>query len=170
MLAGWGHLLGWTEFGGRVLSLLIGMLAIATTYRLGKTLTDRAVVGLAAAAALGTGVFFVNYLHEMRGYTLYTWLSSMCIWCYWRLLTRRLNLVNQGVFVLSAIALLYTQYFAAITLIGIGVYHLLFASGKKAFPSGRWWRIVWLLVIVWVSVVPDTRRNALFDDSRQYGL
>ncbi len=153
-LSAWGSLVGWTEYGGRSLSVLTGILAVAVTYRLGKTLTGKTGVGLGAAVALGTGAFFVHYLHEMRGYTLFALLSALCVWFYWRLIRGRAGLLSQAGFVLSIAGLLYVHYFAGITVLGIAVYHLLFVPGKKAFPRGTWWRAVWLMILGGLSFLP----------------
>src|SRR5260221_879489 len=44
ILAGWGSLTGWSEYSGRALSLLTGLLAVAVTYQLGQTLTGEAEI------------------------------------------------------------------------------------------------------------------------------
>jgi hypothetical protein len=76
LLAPWGQLVGWTEFASRALSLLCGALAVAATYRLGARLTGSRGVGLGAAVALAGSAWLIHYLHELRGYTLYAFLTA----------------------------------------------------------------------------------------------
>jgi uncharacterized membrane protein len=89
VLAGWAALTGWTAFGLRVLSLLIGMLAVAWTYRLGADwLNPRA--GLYAASVLGIGAFYLYFTHEVRMYTLIAFLTVFTLWAYWRIIRKDL--------------------------------------------------------------------------------
>jgi hypothetical protein len=126
VLAGWGYVAGWSEFSGRYLSALFGVLAVAMMVQCGRTLnrSDRHewVFGM---MLLGSA-FFVYYWHEMRGYTLYLFVTLVCITLYWRLITRlRTTLGAYAVFTLALIALCYTHYIATITAISLGLYHLL---------------------------------------------
>ncbi len=153
LLAGWGALVGWTEYAGRALSLLVGLLAIAMMYRLAYDLGDRKVsVGLTAAVTLGSGAFFIYYFHEIRGYTLYIFLTVACVWSYWRLTTRTPRPWIQAAFVLSIVGALYTHYFAALTPVVIGIYHLLFAPVRRA--SRPWWRVVILMGLAGLCFLP----------------
>ncbi len=153
VLAGWGALVGWSEYAGRALSLLAGLLAVAMMYRLAYALEgSNPIAGLGAAVAVGAGTFFIYYLHEMRVYTLYALVTILCIWCYWWLITRHPYWWMQTLFAVSIAALLYLHYFGALTLIFIGLYHLLFAPGSRR--SWRWWRVSVLLGVGALCFVP----------------
>jgi hypothetical protein len=149
LLSGWGRLAGWEPFVGRVLALLIGLPALAWTYRLGADVVSRRV-GLYAALVLGTLSFYVYYLHELRMYTLIALLTAFTFWCYLRLIRRRQprRWVWIGFFG-GALSLLYLHYFAALPVMALGLYHLLFVPKNR-----RWWRIVGLLLLAGLLFLP----------------
>ena len=68
-LGAWEAFVGSTPFAVRLFSLLIGLLAIVMTYRIGADWFSRRV-GLYAAALIASSAFFVNFMHEARAYTL----------------------------------------------------------------------------------------------------
>jgi hypothetical protein len=142
LLAPWGAFAGWSLPALRVLSLLLGVLAVAWTYRLGRERVS-AEVGLFGAAVLGTSMLFAHYLSTARMYTLLAVLSIFSVWAYLRLVNRRTGspLLWVGLLV-GATGLLYTHYFAAMTLIAIGAYHLLFVR-----KDAHWWRVSGVLAL-----------------------
>lgn len=157
-LSAWGSLVGWTAYAGRVLSLLIGLLAVCWTYRLGRDLSRSQLAGPSAAVVLGTSAFFIDYLHELRAYTFHALFASIAVWSYWRLIspphcygegTKGRGWVLQLLFILSLIGLLYTHYFAALTMIAIALYHLLFMPKTR-----EWWRVVILMGIASLIFLP----------------
>ena len=168
-LAGWSALAGWSHFMGRALSLFCGLLAIAWTYRLGRTLFRSSLVAIGAAAAIGASALFIDYMHELRGYTYYAMLTPLFVWAYWRVLTaKRPRKLEQAALVIGTAGLLYLHYFAALTLIVIGLYHLLFAPKNR-----RWWQVSILLAIggalflPWAGVVLADVGDATGDENRQ---
>lgn len=152
----------------RVLALFIGLLAVSITYRFGKKLFNHQV-GLMAALLLGTSAFFVYYLHEVRGYTLYVLFPALNGWLYWRLLTNyeRSKRATRWGFVFSLAGSLYTHYIAAAAVLGIGIYHFLFERptsrqkrGETQHLSPRYWSAIlkyWvngcLLFAPWIAVL-----------------
>ncbi len=167
MLAGWGALMGWSAFAGRAFSLLAGLLAIAWTYRLGRDMASPRV-GLSAALTLAASAFFVDYLHELRAYTLYALFTAMTLAAYWRLMTRKPGPVTQGSLLLGMLGLLYTHYFAGLAAVGLGLYHLLFARKTRS------WRRVTLLMgaaavlfLPWLAVMLRAVDLATADAARQ---
>ncbi|MEP7287377.1 MAG: glycosyltransferase family 39 protein [Chloroflexota bacterium] len=153
----WGRVVGWSEFAGRVLSLLVGLLAVAWTYRLGyalappQTRTSRIVVGLSAAIALALSAFFIEYVHELRAYDLAVMLTAFTVWAYWHLVTlkREPGWLSQIGFVLGVTAMLYTHYTTVFVLVVLGLYHLLCVPKNR-----RWWRVVVLVIISGLAFVP----------------
>jgi hypothetical protein len=110
----------------RYLALLIGLLAIATTYRLGRSLFN-IKTGLTGALLLGTSVFFTFYMHEIRGYTLYVLTSAINGLLYWYWLkTPQAGRGLRWGFAFSIAATLYTHYIGIAVVFGIGLYHVLF--------------------------------------------
>jgi hypothetical protein len=128
----------------RALSLLLGVLTVALTYRLGRQ-TVGWRVGVYAAILVGTSAFFVHFLHEMRVYTLMAFLSVVTASLYWQIIGARREppLWMWLLFVAAAAGLFYSHYFAAIPLAILGLYHLVFVPKTR-----RWW---WMLVAMVVS-------------------
>ena len=75
LVAGWAALVGWHQVVLRILPLFFGIVALAWTYRLGADFIDR-WSGILAAAFLGLNVFWLDYLHEIRMYSL----QVMLLW------------------------------------------------------------------------------------------
>ncbi len=164
MLNGWSHYVGWSAPALRAFSLFLGMIAVAWTYRLGRdALSPRA--GLFAAVILGTAAFYTHYLYEIRMYTLIVLLTVFTIWIYRRvMLSRRAPTRRAWVaLLLGMTGVLYTHYLAALVLVALGLYHLLFAP-----KNHRWWLVTgmallagMLFVLPWGHVLIDgLSRNA----------
>jgi hypothetical protein len=140
----WGSAAGWSEYAGRSLSLLMGVLAVAWTYRLGCdmaagfTARSRRLIGLVAAAAVGGSAFFAYYTHEMRAYVPSVLLTVLLLWLYWRFLhlKREPRWFLQIAFVLTLAGSLYIHYSSILVIGAMGLHHLL------AVPKNRrWWRL-----------------------------
>jgi hypothetical protein len=181
LLGAWGSFTGWTVFSARSFSLLIGLLVIAWTYRLGRDMRSP-LVGLSAAVLLGASALFASYLHELRAYTLYALFTVMTLWAYWRILSPTLRPsplngkavsdkanVRWGLLFLGTLGLLYTHYFAALTAVAIGLYHLFFARKNR-----DWWRVViimgaaGMLFLPWLTVMLQAVGMASADTGRQW--
>lgn len=155
LLSGWGALVGWEPAALRVLSLLVGLLAVAWTYRLGADLFTPEV-GFYAAALLSASAFFAYYLHEIRMYAPMVALTALTIWLYVRVTNPGRTPTRfdwLGLFG-GALSLLYLHYFAALPLLAVGIYHLLFVKKDR-----RWWAVVGvfglagLLFLPWVGTL-----------------
>jgi uncharacterized membrane protein len=162
LLNGWGALVGWQPPALRALSLLAGCIAVAATYRLGRDLlTPR--VGLYAAALMATSAFFINFLHELRMYTLFVALVALTLWLYWRVIRNNVHVgarrVTEGnakplplkltSLTFSAAAMLYIHYFALLPLAAVALYHLLFVKKDRC-----WWQVTGALVIAGMVFLP----------------
>jgi hypothetical protein len=138
----------------RALSLLFGMIAIAWTYRLGRDLLSPRA-GLYAAIVIATSGFFIHFLHELRMYTLFALLTAFTLWVYWRIIhmvgmrTRRSTSLHYFGLLAGAVGMLYIHYFAALPLIAIGIYHLIFVPKNK-----HWWQIVGVMALAGVLFLP----------------
>jgi hypothetical protein len=149
LLAVWRSLVSLTPVTGRYLSLLLGLLAVAWTYRLGKDLHSP-LAGLGAATVLGSGVLFVNYLHDMRTYTLLVLMSAICLWLYWRIaIRRRAGSLLQIAFTFCVAGLLYIHYFSFILIAAICLYHLLFVPKER-----YWWKVTGLITAAGILFIP----------------
>jgi hypothetical protein len=139
----------------RALSLLYGMLTVVWTYLLGRQLFSRRVA-LYGAVALASSAFFIFYLHELRPYLQLAFCSVFTCWAYFRLVRtrRRASPLMWAALFAGTLALLYTQYFGALELAGLGAYHLLFVPKTR-----RWWQVsavmfaAGLLFLPWIPVM-----------------
>jgi 4-amino-4-deoxy-L-arabinose transferase-like glycosyltransferase len=150
VLSGWGRLVGDEPAALRTFSLFMGVLAVAATYQLGQTLVSRRV-GVYGAALLSTSAFFIYYEHEIRMYTLIAFITVMTLLVYFRLLRARgrpgfgLWLAWVG----CIVAVLYIHYLAAVPLVALGLYHLLFAPKNR-----RWWQMTGGGVLAGLAFLP----------------
>jgi len=135
LLAGWAWLVGWHHAPLRCLPLFCGILALAWTYRIGADFL-RPGAGLWAAAFLCCNVFWLDYNHEIRMYSLQFMLLMALIWLYFFVLRHRACWRHWLCLTLCAAACLYTQPFAAFFLLALASYHLLFLRRRPACWGG----------------------------------
>lgn len=153
----WIDAVGSTPFAGRALSLLVGLLGLAWTYRFGREIALRFgmssgdLIGFAAAVAVGASAFFIYYLHEIRVYSLIVCISAFECWAYFRLIraNQKLNRWLLVVFSLCAAASLYLHYQAALILVTLGLYHLFFVKKDR-----RWLEIALAAVVTGLLFLP----------------
>lgn len=127
----WGRLTGTTAYNLRAWSLLVGLMTIAFTYRIGSDLVSWQA-GLAAALVLGFSAFFITYLHEMRAYMQLALFSATLLWSYARLVTRTSRSIGiYAIFGVSIVGLSYTHYMGFSILGAVGVYHLFLARKDR---------------------------------------
>jgi len=149
----WLDIFGQTSFHGRLLSLFVGLLATALTYRAGLALSRSQWVGLGAAYSLGLAGVWIHHMHEMRMYTVIPALAVIVIWAYWHIMTR--SVVRPRAWWVLGLALwtlIMVYYLGAIFAAVLGLYHLLF--GRTLAPNlRRWWRVLWtMLLLPWYSI------------------
>ncbi len=148
-LKAWGDWVGGTPYSVRAFSLLWGIVAVAWLYRLGADMAGRRV-GLYAAALLGTGAFFIDYLHEARAYTQFVALTVIVVWLYWRI--HQQAQPRWGWYAALALALgwlVYTHYLALAMGAVLGAYHLLNYRAAR-----RWWQTVGAMAVGGLLFVP----------------
>lgn len=126
-LYAWKLLVGYTTFSLRFLSVLLGLLSVATLYRLGKDMFNLTVAGVASLLYV-LNDFVLRYAQEVRSYALLLVLVNLTVWFYWRMITRhtRANIIG---FILLGAGLLYTHYWGGLVLLALGV-HALFAHRR----------------------------------------
>ena len=154
LVAGWGALVGWHHAVLRCLPLFFGVISLAWVFRLGSDFIDR-WVGLWAAAFLGLNVFWLDYLHEIRMYSLQFMLVIALAWHYFFLVRsgKQRRWYHWVGLSLCAVALLYTQPFSIFFLLALGSYHLLFAKqGKVWFQVALAMIVAGLLFLPWLPV------------------
>ncbi len=153
-LAAWGSAVGWTEFATRGLSLLAGLIAMAGVFRLGLNLSKRPLVGLGAAALLGTSVWFIYFLHEMRVYMLLVMFTVLMLLFYRRIMygSREPRAGHYLVFGVITGLLINTHYFAVLPVAVIGLWHV--AQLIKTRPTKRWWGVIGAWMLSAVMIIP----------------
>lgn len=150
LISVWDELVGWQPPALRVVSLLLGMLALAFTYRLGSDFVSK-WAGISAAGMLAVSPFVAQYLHDLRVYAVFIFITVTVIWLYLRIITAP-GQVRRGwlasLFV-SIVVMLYMHYFTGLLLLTIGLYHLLFAP-----KNSRWWRLTALMALAAALFLP----------------
>lgn len=150
LVAGWGALVGWHHVVLRCLPLYFGIIALAWTYRLGADFIDR-WTGLWAAAFLGLNVFWLDYLHEIRMYSLQFMLLMSLAWHYFYLIRSGQpgRWHHWAGLALGAAALLYTQPFSIFFLLALGSYHSLFVRRDRV-----WMQVALTMVVAGLLFLP----------------
>jgi 4-amino-4-deoxy-L-arabinose transferase-like glycosyltransferase len=142
LLMGWALALGQHQFELRLFPLLVGIIALACTYRAGVWLGGRKF-GLVALCILAGAGYWLYQMTLLRTYSLFLLFSVLALASYWRLLQQPLNRRTVGLFLFSGIGLLYSHYYALLIVAAIGLYHLLFVRKDR-----RWWQVAgWALVV-----------------------
>jgi hypothetical protein len=150
ILSGWGNIVGWHHVILRSLSLFFGLITIAWIYRIGKDFVNIRA-GVWAAAFLGLNVFWIEYYHEIRMYSLQLAIIMMMLWHYLYLsdLQRHSRWYHWGGLIFSAVASLYTQPMSIFVHVAIGIYHLLFVAKKR-----RWFTITFAFMLAGILYLP----------------
>lgn len=149
-LSVWGRAVGWAEGGARAFSLLIGLLAVACTYQLGRTLSHDTTVGIGAAAVIGSSAWFLNFTHDIRSYALLIFCSALLMVLYARLMERRRpSPLAYLSLTLSGAAACYVHYFGVLALVVVGVWHI-----ARFRRDRRWWVVLVALILAGALFLP----------------
>jgi len=167
-LGGWEAQAGSTPFAVRLFSLLLGLLAIAMTYRIGADWFSRRV-GLYAAALIATSAFFVNFMHEARAYTLVALMACLVIYTYRRAVSLpRPHVWHYVALTLSLAGLAYSHYVALSMAAVIGVYHLIFVRKDRHWLyTAASMLAAGILYVPWIGVMLEVVRRGADDTGRQ---
>ncbi len=141
LLSIWGHLAGWSEVAARALPLFGGLLTLAWVYRAGNDLFT-AQTGFFAALLLSASMFPQTNMLHARVFPIVMLFTVWSLWAYWR------NALHpcppgwwaQASLLTGVTGLLYSQYFGALLLPALGLFHLLFVPKNR-----RWWGTILLL-------------------------
>ena len=157
--AQWARFVGWSQLPMRYLSLLFGILFVAWTYRFAADALNRPTAVLAALLVTTSG-FILMYFHEIRMYTLLLLLLLIHAWLYWRLCAKAKASGREWLlFILTAIAQLYTHVFSIFALVGLGLHHLIFARGIRRWRSIA---LAWIVsALAFLPYAPGYLRGAM---------
>lgn len=130
----WRGVTGESEFAMRTFSVLIGLVAVAGVYQLGRTLFD-ARTGALAALILALADLHIDLSQEVRHYSLLATLlifSSLFYVRWWRKPTR----ANRLGYVAASTALLYTHYLGAYVLLAQALHMALSVRPARRLAQG----------------------------------
>ncbi len=119
----WQNLAGQSTLAIRFLSVFSAILSTALFYRLGKELLNQSVAFIATTLYLLSDFVF-RYSQEARMYMLGIMFVTLTLWLYWRII-KRPTYANGIAFVLAGTAMIYTHYWSLFTIIGLGLYTLI---------------------------------------------
>jgi len=150
----WRQGSGDSEFGLRYLSLAIGVLTAAATYRLGRTVGGR-WAGLLAAFFLAISRFSIWWSQEIRMYALAALFATLLLWASIRLWDRG-RWSDWALYVLCALAGLASLYLFAFILVVVNLVWLWvwWKAGDRRTTFLRWASaqlVVLLLYAPWLA-------------------
>jgi hypothetical protein len=143
---GWGRLAGWDPVPMRWFSLLVGLLGAASTYALSRSLFGRSAA-LYAALTFSLSAFYVNFLHDMRGYTLF-YLMCVAVLLAYRRAIQQGGWLAYLLLTCSLAVLPYLHYFMAFMAAGLGLTHLF------RFRERRFWPVLACFVVAALAFLP----------------
>jgi hypothetical protein len=153
----WRNMTGDTEFATRTFSVLIGLVAVAATYRLGRELFSPAA-GVIAALLLALADNHIDLSQEVRHYSLlvtFAVLSSLFYVRWWRCPSRSSRIG----YVLASILLLYTHYLGGFVLIAQLIHMLLVVRPARRLKEALFlFGAVCTGFLPWLPVVIDQNR------------
>lgn len=176
LLAGWRGLVGWTEFGLRSLSALLGVLAVALIYAVGSRLFERRV-GVLAALLVALSPFQIYYSQEARMYVLLALLSAASIWLAAAVLTIPGQMVTArrggppfdgrgaaiqiGAYVLVNALGLYTHYSFPFILLAENIAFVIWLLGRERRRHGlaTWAAIQIAILLLYLPWLPHALRQ-----------
>ena len=130
----WYHLVGFSEFSGRALAMIIGTLGIFFTYLLGKELYNKEV-GIYSSYIAATNYFLIYYAQEVRSNIL-LYLFSVLSYLYFIRLLGNYTTKNLFYYILFSILLMYTHYFGFFLVasqVFVFLYYLIKDKEKRKF-------------------------------------
>ena len=151
MLHAWRLGSGEGEFGLRYLSVLIGVLTVAATYRLGHEAGGRAT-GLLGAALIALSRFDVWWSQEMRMYALTALWAALALWAtmrYWAHSRAQDGLL----YVLYVTAGLYTLYLSVSVLVIANLVWLVAWLYGRRVGRVRWRALLRWAALQWTALV-----------------
>ena len=149
----WRTLTGESEFAGRYLGVLVGVVAVAAAFPLGRTLFG-VRTGVLAALLLALADLHIDLSQEVRHYSLLATgvvLSSL-FYVHWR---RRSSRANRVGYVLTTLLLLYTHYLGAAIVLVQALHMLLTLRGRRLAEGAFLLGAVGLGFLPWLPVMID---------------
>ena len=150
LLALWAAAVGWHQAVLRALTLVFGLLALALAYRIGAEFIS-ARAGFYACAFLAANVFWMEYWHEIRMYSLQFALIAALVWHYFRVTSagKAARWRHWAGLTVCAALSLYAQPFSIFFLLALGILHL------RALRSPRlFWQVALAMLVAALLYLP----------------
>ncbi|MCC7451179.1 MAG: glycosyltransferase family 39 protein, partial [Anaerolineae bacterium] len=150
VLRGWIMLVGQSEVAGRWLSLLLGLLTLAITFRLVWRYASLRIATL-TLITLASSAVFLRYYREMRPYMFLACVSIASMWFYlaWLRAGRRRDAIA---YVIVTSVMLYTHFFTGLLVAAQGVYFLI--TVRPFWRYRRGWITLGLHALTGLALLP----------------
>lgn len=140
LMHGWGHLVGFTAFGGRIFSVLFGVLTLALAYCLGRRVGG-ARLGLWVMLFLSLARFHVWWSQDIKNYTLSGFFALAGAYCALIIWTSPRPLTRHWVGYIASLAIaLYSHYLAALVLLATNLFAGLWLAFNQRVTPQPWRR------------------------------
>lgn len=143
LVAGWMAVFGYGALEARLLSALFGVVAVAFTGLLGRTLLGRRT-GVLAALLLAVSTFGVMYSHEARCYSQLLFFTAAAAYFFVTAARERCG-TRWLAFVVCAAGTVLTHYYGALTLAVLAAFGLL---NRREYRIPAWWWIGGLTLVL----------------------
>jgi len=133
LLRYWFSAFGWTEYNGRLFSVLIGTAAIIPFYIFLKRFAKRSVAFLAALYMAISGLL-IGYSQEIRAYILLVFLVPIMANYFMVIIeTQKFNFKHIIRYIIPAILLVNTHYYGSLLVFSNFLFFILYSVTKKSF-------------------------------------
>lgn len=130
LLSLWTNIFGTGEYNLRLLSILIGILAVITFFFFIKDIFDERAAAM-SAIFLAFSPMAVMHSHEIRVYGLVLLLSILSSWMFWKLLYNRINSVLLLLYIFFTFLLGMTHLYALLLIFSQAIYLAYYYFTKK---------------------------------------
>lgn len=121
LLSAWTNIFGVFEYDLRLLSIIIGILAVIVLFFFIKDLFDEKAA-LIAASLMGFSPLAIMHSQEIRVYGLVLLMSILSSWFLWRLLNNKINIMTLLSYVFFTFALGMAHIYASLLIIAQAIY------------------------------------------------
>ena len=161
LLRFWFMLFGWTEQNGRLLSVIIGSIAIVSLYILVKRFANKKAAFL-AAIYMAANAYFIGYSQEMRAYILEVVLVSIVAHRFLIFLQEReLSLKNLIWYIIPSVLLVNTHYYGSIFVFATFLFYVVYSIYTKTFIWKKTALFFSINLIIAFSLLPYFVHTAL---------
>lgn len=158
LLKAWLDVFGYTDFNSRLLSALIGIAGVLSTYLLGHVIGGKRL-GLIAAFLIAINPHHIYYSQEVRNYILLYFFAALSFYACFRLI-KQVSYVNAIIFSFLALGLLHTHYYSlfiffseVVLLVMVGVYSIYQRAFKQLVVFGFSGLLILIGYLPWIGAL-----------------